>query len=156
NGKPARRYRPARISGCDSTCAERECGSTASAFEPLTDAGSKTGSASREVSTGDERHRSCRRNQQFIQVNAMSIQQATADYEAWLHHEIGLIRPDVELKHQHMREGAFPFLRATFYRWAQVWPDACSELAAAPRILGIGDLHVENFGTWRDMEGRLV
>jgi uncharacterized protein (DUF2252 family) len=23
-------------------------------------------------------------------------------------------------------------------------------------VLGVGDLHVENFGTWRDVEGRLV
>ena len=26
----------------------------------------------------------------------------------------------------------------------------------APQVLAVGDLHVENFGTWRDMEGRLV
>src|SRR5262249_38715235 len=55
-----------------------------------------------------------------------------------------------------MREGVFPFFRATFYRWIQVWPEICSELVAAPKVLSIGDLHVENFGTWRDKEGRLV
>ena len=26
----------------------------------------------------------------------------------------------------------------------------------APQVLGVGDLHVENFGTWRDAESRLV
>lgn len=26
----------------------------------------------------------------------------------------------------------------------------------APRVLAVGDLHMENFGTWRDQEGRLV
>jgi uncharacterized protein (DUF2252 family) len=31
-----------------------------------------------------------------------------------------------------------------------------SEIAAAPKGLGVGDLHVENYGTWRDAEGRLV
>src|SRR5262244_2815642 len=55
-----------------------------------------------------------------------------------------------------MREEVFPFFRATFYRWIQVWPEICSELVAAPKVLSIGDLHVENFGTWRDAEGRLV
>src|SRR5262245_15222905 len=86
----------------------------------------------------------------------MNILQATAEYEAWLQRQIHLIQPDLKLKHQRMRERAFPFLRATFYRWAQVWPDACRELASAPAVLGVGDLHVENFGTWRDLEGRLV
>ena len=55
-----------------------------------------------------------------------------------------------------MRESAFPFLRATFYRWMQVWPEVCPDLVKAPHVLGVGDLHVENFGTWRDVEGRLV
>lgn len=55
-----------------------------------------------------------------------------------------------------MRDGVFPFLRATFYRWAQVWPRHCAGLASAPSVLAVGDLHVENFGTWRDSEGRLI
>jgi hypothetical protein len=25
-----------------------------------------------------------------------------------------------------------------------------------PRVLGVGDIHLENFGTWRDAEGRMV
>src|SRR5439155_1048267 len=29
-------------------------------------------------------------------------------------------------------------------------------VAEAPTVLAVGDLHVENFGTWRDAEGRLV
>ncbi|MBS1876206.1 MAG: DUF2252 family protein [Acidobacteria bacterium] len=55
-----------------------------------------------------------------------------------------------------MTEGCFPFLRATFYRWAQLFPEICKAQHTAPRVLGVGDLHVENFGTWRDIEGRLV
>jgi hypothetical protein len=55
-----------------------------------------------------------------------------------------------------MAEAVFPFLRATFYRWMQIWPEVCPDLAKAPRVLAVGDLHVENFGTWRDIEGRLV
>src|SRR5438128_3082531 len=55
-----------------------------------------------------------------------------------------------------MGEGLFSFLRATFYRWMQVWPTVCSDLTTAPVVLAVGDLHVENFGTWRDIEGRLI
>ena len=55
-----------------------------------------------------------------------------------------------------MAEDGFSFLCATFYRWAQLFPALCSKLARAPKVLGVGDLHVENYGTWRDAEGRLV
>src|SRR6266853_5195592 len=45
---------------------------------------------------------------------------------------------------------------AEFDRWLQHWPEVCGDLAKAPAVLAIGDLHVENFGTWRDEEGRLI
>ena len=86
----------------------------------------------------------------------MNIQQATEQYEAWLTSRLPLIPADLELKHQRMAESPFMFLRATFYRWVQSWPEVCPDLATAPVILGVGDLHVENFGTWRDTEGRLI
>jgi Uncharacterized protein conserved in bacteria (DUF2252) len=84
------------------------------------------------------------------------IVQATADFEKWASRHVNLIRSDVKLKHRNMALSAFPFLRATFYRWAQLWPVLCPELARAPQVLAVGDLHVENFGTWRDFEGRLI
>jgi hypothetical protein len=86
----------------------------------------------------------------------MNIVKATRRYEKWLGHFIELVPADLRLKHQRMRESPFPFLRSTFYRWVQLWPDTCPELQDAPKVLAIGDLHVENFGTWRDVEGRLV
>src|SRR5207237_3831965 len=55
-----------------------------------------------------------------------------------------------------MKAAVFPFLRATYYRWAQLWPKVCPDLAKGPQVLAVGDLHVENFGTWRDVEGRLI
>ncbi len=67
-----------------------------------------------------------------------------------------IIRQDIALKHTHMAEASFPFFRATFYRWIQLWPEVCGDLAKAPAVLAVGDLHVENFGTWRDEEGRLI
>ena len=86
----------------------------------------------------------------------MDIIKATKAYEAWLRERIPLLDADLRLKHQRMAQSPFPFLRATFYRWVQLWPQVCLELATAPAVLGVGDLHVENFGTWRDSEGRLI
>jgi hypothetical protein len=48
------------------------------------------------------------------------------------------------------------FLRATYFRWARRIGTVCPELMDAPQVLSIGDLHLENFGTWRDADGRLV
>ena len=86
----------------------------------------------------------------------MKIAKATARYEEWLGERLTLLPADLALKHRRMREEPFAFLRATYYRWAQRWPDVCADLARAPEVLAVGDLHVENFGTWRDAEGRLV
>jgi hypothetical protein len=86
----------------------------------------------------------------------MNIIESTRRYEAWIAKRTALIPADIQLKHRRMREEVFPFLRATYYRWAQVWPEVCREHTDAPVVLSVGDLHVENFGTWRDADGRLV
>ena len=85
-----------------------------------------------------------------------NIHQATQDYEKWLGKRITLIAPDLKAKHEAMAADSFSFFRATFYRWMQQWPVVCAEANKAPEVLAVGDLHVENFGTWRDVEGRLV
>jgi hypothetical protein len=86
----------------------------------------------------------------------MNVVKATRQFEEWLGHRTDLVQKDLRLKHTNMKADVFPFLRATYYRWAQVWPKVCPELAKAPTVLAVGDLHVENFGTWRDIEGRLI
>ena len=86
----------------------------------------------------------------------MKIAKATAKYEAWLARRLKIVEPDLKFKHEQMRSGVFPFLRATYYRWAQIWTEVCGAAAKAPRVLAVGDLHIENFGTWRDAEGRLI
>jgi len=86
----------------------------------------------------------------------MNIVKATKRYELWLAKKIHLIQADLDRKHAAMAEDSFSFLRATFYRWMQLWTELCHDCAQAPRVLAVGDLHVENFGTWRDVEGRLV
>jgi hypothetical protein len=86
----------------------------------------------------------------------MNIIQATRAYETWLAKHIRLLPGDLQKKHQAMAQDLFPFFRSTFYRWMQLWPKVCADVAGAPHVLAVGDLHVENFGTWRDIEGRLV
>ena len=86
----------------------------------------------------------------------MNAVESTRRYDRWLAERLQLVSRDLRLKHRRMAEDPFFFLRASFYRWAQVWPEQCAGLRGAPRILGIGDLHAENFGTWRDCEGRLM
>src|SRR5882762_10835333 len=86
----------------------------------------------------------------------MNVIKATRDFERWIAKQIPLVRSDVALKHRHMAESPFAFFRATFYRWLQLWHKACEDFANAPRLLAVGDLHIENFGTWRDQEGRLI
>ena len=88
--------------------------------------------------------------------NEMNIVKASESYENWLAGELTVLPPDLRLKHDAMAEDFFSFFRATFYRWMQLWPQACPECSGAPSVLAVGDLHVENFGTWRDREGRLV
>lgn len=77
-------------------------------------------------------------------------------FEAWLADHCSVVETDLDLKHTKMQKNAFIFLRATYFRWARRIETLCPELAAAPAVLSVGDVHLENFGTWRDNEGRLV
>ncbi len=86
----------------------------------------------------------------------MNIVKATRGYETWLAKHLTIVQADLKRKHEAMSQDVFFFLRATFYRWMQLWPKVCPDEARAPRVLAVGDLHLENFGTWRDVEGRLV
>ena len=86
----------------------------------------------------------------------MNVVKSTGAYERWLSKFVRPNAADLKVKHESMRGDVFTFFRATFYLWAQLWPQLPSSIAKAPRLLGVGDAHVENFGTWRDREGRLV
>jgi uncharacterized protein (DUF2252 family) len=85
-----------------------------------------------------------------------NIIESTASFEAWLRSQIELYEPDLQVKHRKMAEDPFEFMRATFYRWAEVWPERCKALANTHQVVGVGDLHIENFGTWRDRESRMI
>ena len=67
----------------------------------------------------------------------MGIRKATAQYEAWLGRHLRLIKEDLELKHERMRAELFPFMRATYYRWGQIWVEECGAAAKAPVVLAV-------------------
>lgn len=88
-----------------------------------------------------------------------SFKKASESYLDWLETKVTLVPEEVEKRHKRIAETTpFEFLRATFYRWTQHWSELGADLnhQSVPLVLGVGDLHVENFGTWRDAEGRLV
>ena len=90
----------------------------------------------------------------------MDISSSTDKYESWLAAELGseILKKDLKKKRKEMVAGPFPFLRATYWRWAEMMPSLCQklDLGTAPHALAVGDIHLENFGTWRDEDGRLV
>jgi hypothetical protein len=88
----------------------------------------------------------------------MNIVDSTSDYEGWLGKMTDVQRSAIARKHDEMRKGPFPLLRATFYRWVKHWQVLCPELDSRDQdvLLSVGDLHVENFGIWLDSRQRLV
>jgi Uncharacterized protein conserved in bacteria (DUF2252) len=86
----------------------------------------------------------------------MSFRKDNDAYEAWLARHCDVVKKDVKHKHKRMTKNPFVFLRATYFRWAKEIGSWCPEVMDAPKVLAVGDLHLENFGTWRDADGRLV
>ena len=79
---------------------------------------------------------------------------AQARYEGWLRQYMPLDARALGEKRRLMAADSFKFLRATFFRWAELWRDLASDGERnAARLLAVGDLHLENFGTWRDADG---
>src|SRR5712671_1635910 len=87
-----------------------------------------------------------------------NIKQSVRAYESWMRKELGreMVEKDLTGKHEKMGLSPFVFLRGTFWRWAETILDVCPDLAQAPPALVVGDIHLENFCTWRDDDGRLV
>jgi uncharacterized protein (DUF2252 family) len=86
------------------------------------------------------------------------IVDSAAAYDEWLAGQLdgSLVECDLAAKHEKMAGDPFQFLRATYWRWAEMILQECPELASAPHVVSVGDIHVENFGTWRDLEGRVI
>lgn len=86
----------------------------------------------------------------------MNIVEATQSYECWLQRHVQVVPADLERKHRQLAENPYSFFRGSHYRWAQRWQCGADDVRRAPRVLAVADLHIENFGTWRDLEGRLI
>jgi hypothetical protein len=87
---------------------------------------------------------------------AMNIQTATKDFEKWVSRHTDVVKSQFSNKHKQMAESPVQFLRGTFYRWTQLFPEICPDLRKAPAVLSVADLHIASYGTWRDGFGRLI
>ncbi|MGV1010700.1 MAG: DUF2252 family protein, partial [Dermatophilaceae bacterium] len=87
---------------------------------------------------------------------SVTYYRSSESYETWMASQINVNVKELDDKHKQMATDSFTFLRATFYDWAHRFPVLCPQIAGVPAVLGVGDLHIENFGLWRDAEARLV
>jgi hypothetical protein len=78
---------------------------------------------------------------------------ATTAYETWLGTAIPLVAADIKTKHEVLANDELKFLRGTYYYWVRSMQTLLPELVQTPTVALVGDLHVENFGTWRDASG---
>jgi hypothetical protein len=87
---------------------------------------------------------------------AAELRAADAANTAFLSRHCAQVADDLALKRRLMAGSAFAFLRASCPRFAGRLPLVCPEVLDATPAPAVGDAHLENFGTWRDAEGRLV
>lgn len=82
----------------------------------------------------------------------------TRAYHRWLGRYLVLDPEGLAEKREKMdkKRKRFPFLRGTFYLWHRQFGAVDRVVRHAPAVLSAGDAHLENFGTWRDAEGRLA
>ncbi|MFM7204224.1 MAG: DUF2252 family protein [Myxococcota bacterium] len=84
----------------------------------------------------------------------ISRQEATQRYTGWLtkrmpRHAGGAVVP--LLPHP----TPWHYFQQCYHRWLQLWLDKAGELHDVTVLPSVGNLSVDNFGTWRDAEGRL-
>lgn len=84
-----------------------------------------------------------------------TAEQLRGEYEAWLRRQVPVIDADLDAKHHLMSTDVFAFFRATYYLWLVRVSENVPEVLTAIRTPIAGDLHAENFGTWRDADGAL-
>lgn len=77
-------------------------------------------------------------------------------YDTWLGRHCAVIPAALARKRAVMAASPFAFLRGTAFRFAGQFAALLPKLAATRPVPSCGDAHLENFGTWRDAEGRLV
>jgi uncharacterized protein (DUF2252 family) len=86
-------------------------------------------------------------------MSELDVVGLTVAYETWLSAQIPVVGLDLAVKHEQLASSPLRFLRGTYYLWLCRMPSLLPELADRPRVVAVGDLHAENFGTWRDRTG---
>ncbi|MGO8368320.1 DUF2252 family protein [Rhizobium ruizarguesonis] len=86
----------------------------------------------------------------------MSVVDDVKKYEDWLATQCEVVKEGLDEKHERMARDPFKFFRATCFRFARKLFDWLPKLDRSPLVMSVGDAHIENWGTWRDEEGRLV
>ncbi|RNL81323.1 DUF2252 family protein [Nocardioides marmorisolisilvae] len=76
----------------------------------------------------------------------------THAFEDWLAARIPLERAELRRKHEEMRAHEYRFLRGGYHLWLARFGEELPELLTGTPVPVVGDLHVENFGTWRDRD----
>jgi hypothetical protein len=90
-------------------------------------------------------------------MSKMDIITSTLEYEKWLARQITVDYADLFKKHEDMFNDLGLFTRATLYNWVLRFPKVCKKLITlSPELLAILDLHVRQYCTYRDSEGRLA
>ncbi len=76
----------------------------------------------------------------------------TYAYERWLGEHMQVVTADFDTKHDEMSASPVRYLRGSYYLWLE---SVCTRphLQRAPQVPIVGDLHIENFGTWCDRSG---
>jgi hypothetical protein len=87
--------------------------------------------------------------------DGQSFAEATRSYERWRASRIPIVEEDLARKHTQLATSPFVLLRGTYYRFLSQFERLLPELASATPTVVVGDLHIENYGTWRDHDGRL-
>ncbi|ANL38318.1 DUF2252 family protein [Rhizobium phaseoli] len=86
----------------------------------------------------------------------MSIIDDVKRYEDWLATQCDVVKAGLDEKHERMAGDPFKLFRATCFRFARKLFEWLPKFKGGPLVMSVGDAHIENWGTWRDEEGRLV
>ncbi|MDR3613835.1 MAG: DUF2252 family protein [Candidatus Obscuribacterales bacterium] len=90
-------------------------------------------------------------------MKSMDIVTSTELYEKrFLARHTQIVQADLYKKYNDMASDPFLFFRATAYQRICRFPVVCPRLFTLPKVLAVIDLHVDNYGTYRDHEGRLI
>ncbi len=80
------------------------------------------------------------------------VRELTEDYERWLRETVDVVEHGLVEKHRVMSESELGFLRGSYYLWLVRVAEHVPDVLRRARVPVAGDLHVQNFGTWRDLD----